>query len=619
MKDSLEHTGSETHLLSILKQVFGFSEFRPHQQNIIEAALEKRDVFAALPTGGGKSLCYQLPSVIRDGLTIVVSPLIALMKDQVDAARTSGIRAGCLNSAMESDERQALYRELYRGEIDLLYIAPERLGMEGTFDRLEDWGCNAIAVDEAHCISEWGHEFRPDYRQLKRIRASFPQIPIMALTATATAHVQEDIIHQLGLINPLTVRSGFDRPEIFYRVEPKRDVLLRIKEFVQDRSGVSGIIYRSTRADVEKTALYLSNKGIPCAAYHAGLSDDLRRENQDSFKTDKVPLIAATVAFGMGINKPDIRFVIHGDLPKSLESYYQETGRSGRDGDSAETLLLWDARDLAKIQWHIDKMENVEEQKRAKDSLRKMIRFADTFACRRRMLLAHFNEEHPGDCGKCDVCRGELETVDATEDARKFLSAMVRTHQRYGRHFLIDILRGNATDRIRERSYQNLPTFGVGSDLSKRYWLAIAGDMEAKGYIFQDEEQYRALFISEEGRELLYGRREFFTIRRVKTKKETRYASTVSLPSDGEGLEEKNAGLFEALRVLRFNKAKEMGKPPYLIFPDRTLRAMASLRPKTNEELLSCPGVGEKKLQAWGTLFLKAIEDFESEASAQGQ
>ena len=593
----------------VLKQVFGFDSYRPHQESIIAAALEGRDVFAALPTGGGKSLCYQLPALIRSGLTVVVSPLIALMKDQVDAARSGGVPAACLNSAMDADERSAVFRDLAARRLKLLYVAPERLAVDGAFERLADWDCSAVAVDEAHCISEWGHEFRPDYRLLSRIRSTFPDIPVTALTATATRRVQDDIIAQLGLKDPFVVRAGFDRPELFYRVEPKRDPLRRIAEFVGARSGRSGIVYRATRADVEKTAAYLRDRGIDAAPYHAGLPDEVRRRNQEDFKTDRIPVICATIAFGMGIDKPDIRFVVHGDLPRSLEAYYQETGRAGRDGDDAEVLLLWSAGDLARARFHIDRMENSQERERAAGSLRTMRLYAGTFACRRKALLAHFDEPHPGNCGGCDVCAGEVESVDATEDARKLLSAAARTGMRYGAHHLVDILRGTLTDKVKQRGHDDLPTFGIGAAETRKHWLAVADDLEALGFVYRDEERYKALVMTDEGRELLYGRREFRSVRRAVDRAESVHTGRLSF--DEADLDDAEKKLFEALRQRRLEEARRIGRPPYMIFPDRTLRAMAVRHPHTPAELLDCPGVGEKKLAHFGEAFLGTIREFD--------
>ena len=601
-----------------MKQVFGFDEYRAHQESIITASLNDRDVFAALPTGGGKSLCYQLPSLVRDGLTVVISPLIALMKDQVDAARAAGVEASYLNSAMEKDERRKVLKALDAGGVRLLYIAPERLAVDGAYDLLSRWGCRAVAVDEAHCISEWGHDFRPEYRQLTRIRERFPGIPITALTATATRRVQDDIISQLGLDDPFILRAGFDRPELFYRVEPKRDVLLRIADFIKARKGRSGIVYRTTRADVEKTAAALRDRGITALPYHAGLPDEIRRNNQEEFKQDRVDVMVATVAFGMGIDKPDIRFVVHGDLPKSLEAYYQETGRAGRDGDDAEVLLLWSAGDMVKTRFHISRMEDSAEREKAEEALRKMARFADTFACRRQVLLGHFDEQHSGSCGGCDVCAGEVESVDATTEARKFLSAAARTGQRYGAHYLVDILRGTDTDKVTERGHESLPTFGVGADKSRKFWLALAGDLEAGGFVYRDEQRYKALTITSEGKDLLFGKRVFRTVRRTEGRRESLHTGTLKLSgTSGEfELSAADKELFENLKNLRFSKAREIGKPPYFIFPDRTLRALAHQRPETGSEMLDCPGVGEKKLETWGDVFLAEIRRFNEEGAA---
>jgi len=604
---------------STLKQIFGFDDFRPHQEAIIKSVLKGQDVFAALPTGGGKSLCYQLPALLRPGLTVVISPLIALMKDQVDAVKAAGVEAGCLNSSMSTEERSRVFRSLNAGKMKLLYIAPERLAIEGSYESLADWGCSAVAVDEAHCISEWGHEFRPEYRQISRIRKILPDIPLIALTATATRRVQNDIISQLGLENPFIVRAGFDRPEIFYRVEPKREALSRITDFVSARKGRSGIIYRATRSDVEKTASHLCNRGINARPYHAGLPDEIRKKNQEDFKTDAVPVIVATLAFGMGIDKPDIRFVVHGDLPRSLEAYYQETGRSGRDGDDAEVLLLWNAQDMAKTMFHINKLTDPGERDRAGESLRRMRLYAGTFACRRKVLLAHFDEQHPGNCGGCDVCAGEVESIDATENARKLLSAAVRTDQRYGAHYLVDIVRGTLTEKVSARGHEKLPTFGIGAEETRKYWLGITDDLESGAFIYRDEERFKALRITEEGKELLFGRREFRTVRRVGGRRESIHTETLKYRSSKGGsdsgeleLSPEDLKLFDVLKTLRYKKAKEIGKPPYVIFPDKTLRALSTIRPHTGEEMLACPGVGEKKLGTWGKLFMSAIRSFEN-------
>ncbi len=588
----------------LLKDLFGFTEFRPNQERIIAASLRGQDVFAALPTGGGKSLCYQLPAMLRSGLTVVVSPLIALMKDQVDAAHTAGLQAAYLNSSQEIGQRAEIHDKLKNRQLKLLYISPERLSVDGVLEALPLWNCVAVAVDEAHCISDWGHDFRPDYRLLSRIRKAYPDIPITAFTATATQRVQNDIIRLLELQKPFTVRASFNRPEIYYRVEPKVNVNRRITEFVKSRAGRSGIVYRATRADVEKTAAFLRDHGCNALPYHAGLPDEIRKENQERFKNDETETIVATIAFGMGIDKPDIRYVVHGDLPKSMEAYYQETGRAGRDGDDAEVLLLWGAADLMKAQFHIQRVRDTGERERASGSLREMALYAQTFDCRRRLILKHFNEVHPGDCNGCDVCRGEVESVDATEDARKILSAAARTGMRYGAHYLVDIVLGNKTEKVKEREHDQLPTFGIGADNNRKYWLALADDMEARGFFFRNEERYKAMEITENGKNLLFGREEFRTIRRTSRTKELIHTGQEKL----DEMDSESLILFEKLRSLRKRLAAEKKIPPYMVFSDRTLRTMVLRRPGNPDELLECAGVGMKKLEAYGKDFIEVFQ-----------
>jgi ATP-dependent DNA helicase RecQ len=534
-------------------------------------------------------------------VTVVVSPLIALMKDQVDAARETGISAGYLNSTLGVPDLRRLYRSLEKKELKLLYLAPERLAAGETLQRLSEWDVSLVAIDEAHCISEWGHEFRPDYRLLSRLRTVLPGVPLAAFTATATRRVQEDVINLLGLREPLVVRASFDRPEIFYRIETKRGLRARIVEFVSARPNASGIIYRATRADVEKTAGWLTARGIDALCYHAGLPDEVRHRNQELFKRDQVRVIVATIAFGMGIDKPDIRYVVHGDLPRTLEAWYQETGRAGRDGDPAEALLLWGGGDLAKTRFHIDRMEDRAEAERASRSLKIMAGVAGSYACRHRAILAHFDEDHHGNCGACDVCAGEVETIDATEDARKLLSAIARTRERFGAHHVVDVVRGVETDKVRQRGHDRLPTFGVGRDGPKKYWLSLVDDLEARGYLYRDEDRFRALRTTGQGRELLFGREEFRTMRRNTEALEPVFVE--ELPFD--------EGLFETLRKLRQELASQRGIPPYMVFSNRTLRSMAAMRPKDAKSLLLCPGVGRKKLEVYGDVFLAEIQAFD--------
>jgi ATP-dependent DNA helicase RecQ len=467
-----------TDLDGALKKHFGFPSFRPNQRDIVEAILAGRDVFAALPTGGGKSLCYQLPAVIREGLTVVVSPLIALMKDQVDGAREDGIAAAYLNSTLSQDGAREVWRELTAGRTRLLYVSPERLSVDSFRAALLRLAPSFFAVDEAHCISEWGHEFRPDYRALGLLRNEFPEVPIAAFTATATAEVQADVVRQLGLRTPFIVRASFDRPEIFYRVGPRAgDGDEQIAAFIAARPGQSGIVYRGSRKQVESTAAFLAARGVSAAPYHAGMEDTERHARQEAFVKDELAVVVATIAFGMGIDKSNVRWIVHGDLPRSLEGYYQETGRAARDGEPADTLLLYAPRDIAAARWHIGKMESSEEQERAETRLREILRYAESGVCRRTTLLAHFGEAHPGACGRCDVCAGEIELVDLTVAAQKVLSAAARTGERFGAHHLADILVGNATDKVMERGHQALPTFGAGRDQDRewcRRWVSHA-------------------------------------------------------------------------------------------------------------------------------------------------
>ncbi|MFW5995587.1 MAG: DNA helicase RecQ [Spirochaetia bacterium] len=614
-------------LRRILKQQFGFADFRPHQREIIEAFTHNCDVFAALPTGGGKSLCFKLPAVADAGLTLVVSPLIALMKDQVDAARAEGIAASFLNSTLDADQARETFRELGAGRVSLLYVSPERLASERFRLSLADFDVRRIAIDEAHCISEWGHEFRPDYRTLGSLRDQFPRAPIAAFTATATHTVQSDIIAQLGLREPLVVRASFDRKEIFYRVEKKRDVEAQIAEFVLGHPEEPGIVYRATRKATEKTADQLRARGVRALAYHAGLSQEERRRRQDEFVRDRTPVIVATIAFGMGIDKSNVRWVVHGDLPKSLEGYYQQTGRAARDGEPAETVLYFSSQDISILRGHIDRTEDDTERARAEAQLAEVLRYVDSGVCRRRQLLAHFDEVHPGDCGACDVCTGEVKTVDATVSAQMLLSAAVRTGQRFGGHHLADIVAGNSTDRVLQLGHNELPTFAVGSDQSKSYWLQLVRDLESAGLLRRGSERTSGFHVTEEGRRVLRNKASFST--RIVEARGTREAVAgsgaigrrrgdrgISWPdgaeADAEGASAAGGeeALFQRLRRLRLKIARERGVPPYTVFSDKSLKVMVRNRPVDSAGLLRCHGVGEHKLHAFGEAFLREIREF---------
>jgi len=593
-----------------LKRLFGFDSFRPNQRRIIEAIEDGRDVFAAMPTGGGKSLCYQLPALLREGFTVVVSPLISLMKDQVDGARENGVPAAFLNSTLGAEEARATWRELAAGRVKLLYVSPERLAMPEFRAALGRLGLSFIAVDEAHCISEWGHEFRPDYRNLGLLRPEFPGLPIAAFTATATPQVQADVVRLLGLREPLVVRASFDRPEIFYRVLRKQAVEEQILDFVARHPGQSGIVYRGTRKATEATAESLARQGVAAVAYHAGLDDETRHARQEAFVRDEVAVVVATIAFGMGIDKSNVRWVVHGDLPRSLEGYYQETGRAARDGEPADTTLFFGPADIASIRWHIQRTESPLERERAEARLKEVLRYVDSGVCRRRHLLAHFDETYEGDCGRCDVCAGEVSLEDATVEARKLLSAAVRTGERFGAHHLADIVTGNATDKVVERGHQRLPTFGAGSGQPRSFWLSLAQDLAAAGYLARGEERTAGYSLTDRGRLLLAGKESFLAPRRPEHSAPAGRRDERSVQEDSAVPRADAEELFQCLKRLRKRLAQARDVPPYVVFSDKTLRAIAASQPATRAAFLRCPGVGERKLEAYGEEFLRAVKEY---------
>ncbi|TVQ20996.1 MAG: DNA helicase RecQ [Spirochaetaceae bacterium] len=610
-------------LTEVLKHSFGFDDFKPNQQHIVESWLSGKDVFAALPTGGGKSLCYQLPALIRDGLTVVVSPLIALMKDQVDAARENGIAAAYLNSSQDAETARAVWRDLAAHRAKLLYVSPERLSSPEFRSAIADFGVSAFAVDEAHCVSEWGHEFRPDYRTLASLRQDFPEAPIAAFTATATRLVQDDIVAQLRLIDPVIVRAGFNRPEITYRVRRKSGVDAQILRFVTEHEAEPGIIYRSTRKATEQTAQVLQERGVSAKAYHAGLDDQVRSDVQEAFVRDDVQVVVATIAFGMGIDKSNVRWILHGDLPKSLEGYYQETGRAGRDGEPADALLLWGPQDIAIIRRHIGNMQVDEERDSAEERLREVLRYVEGRVCRRTALLAHFDEEFPGSCSACDVCLDELTFEDATVPAQKLLSAAVRTGEVFGTHHLVDIVTGTATDKVLERGHEQLPTFGVGEDRNRSYWIALARDLESAGFLTRrqtDSGVPGGLRLSTRGRLLLRGRETFASVQQDASNSATDTGGAASTRAGGRQgarnvpdtapLRSDQKELLRCLKGLRKAIARQRGVPPYMVFSDKTLKVMVKNRPTDPQALLRCHGVGDRKLEAYGEAFLRTIRNY---------
>jgi len=585
----------------VLHDVFGFTEFRPNQREIVEAVLAGRDVFAVMPTGGGKSLCYQLPARLLPGTCVVISPLIALMKDQVDAARANGLAAACLNSSQSGEERAATQEDLRAGRLDLLYVAPERLAAGGFLNSLKSLDLAFFAIDEAHCISEWGHDFRPDYLQLSRLAEEFPGTPIAAFTATATEQVADDIRRKLGLRDPFQIRASFNRKNLFYQITPRDKAHGQILDFLRERQGQSGIIYRTSRKNVENTAAFLSENGIPALPYHAGLESDVRARNQEQFVRDEVPVIVATIALGMGIDKPNVRYVIHADLPKNPEGYYQETGRAGRDGDPAHCLLLYSAGDVSKQMHFIREIPGEEERANAERLLWSMVGMASLHGCRRKRLLAYFGEElEEENCGGCDICTGDAETVDATRDAQMLMSAVVRTGQRFGINHVIDVVTGANTEKIRQFGHDEIKTYGVGKDQPKGHWRFILDNLLGAGALVQVADPYPHLELTEKGDGILRRGETFEVLRQKKSRtRERRAAAAPSGPYDQE--------LFATLKELRTALAQEEGVPPYIIFSDRSLREMAAAWPKDEASMLAVHGVGQSKMERYGAKFLEAI------------
>lgn len=593
-----------------LARVFGYDKFRPHQEDVVDGLLGGEDVFALMPTGGGKSLCYQLPSVMAEGCVVVVSPLIALMKDQVDGARANGIRAACVNSSQSYEARRAAARAYRGGELDLLYLAPERLAGEGFFEKLRQCPTGqpaAFAIDEAHCLSEWGHDFRPDYLALARIRTAFPEVPIGAFTATATERVGEDIVARLGLRDPIRVRASFDRGNLFYEVRSRSDLEGQLVEFLRERRSESGIIYCTTRKAVEGTVAQLQLNGIDARGYHAGMENHEREAAQEAFIRDNCQVIVATVAFGMGIDKADVRFVVHADLPKNLESYYQETGRAGRDGEPAHCLLLYSAGDVVKHRHFSEQVQDAEERSRVLGQLVLMDRFAAIPSCRRRGLLAYFGEHHPGTCGGCDVCNGNYVEIEATSEARIALGTVAETGQRFGAVHLCDVLVGAATAKVRERGHDELRSFGVGGNKSKTYWRKLLGALLAQGLLVHGDDGYPVPNLTTQAEALMRGEGRFVVLEDPDEEVAT---GAVRSRSATVAEEPYNPDLLERLVKLRKEIADREEVPPYVVFSNRTLRAMAGQMPESTREFATLHGVGAAKLEKYGAAFLSLIREF---------
>jgi len=602
------HSGS---IHDTLQNVFGYAAFRSQQQTIIEELIGGDDAFVLMPTGGGKSLCYQIPALHRPGVAIVLSPLISLMKDQVDALQANGVAAAFYNSALGSEAARQVLAKLHAHELDLLYISPERLMSDAFLERLAAIDIALFAIDEAHCVSQWGHNFRPEYQQLGALRYYFPDIPLVALTATADAQTRDDIVHVLGLGKARRHVSGFDRPNIRYTVLEKHKPFDQLLHFLENRVEQAGIVYALSRKRVEEVAGKLQARGIHAQAYHAGLPAAHRQQVQEDFLRDELLVVVATVAFGMGIDKPNVRFVVHYDLPRHIEGFYQETGRAGRDGLDSEALLLFGAQDVGTARRQIENNDNPEQKRIEVHKLNAMVGLAESVTCRRRVLLNYFGDHLGQDCGNCDVCLNPPEQFDATLDAQKALSCVYRLGQSFGVAYVVDVLRGADNERIRSRHHQQLSTYGLGSDRSEQEWTSIIRQLIHHGYLIQDIASYSVLKLTESARPLLRGEQTLQLakprIRELAKKKRSR-ADAVHGPYDEV--------LFDYLRDLRKHIADVQGVPPYIVFGDASLIQMARDKPVDEAGLLNITGVGQHKLDKYGSDFLDAITVYSME---QGQ
>jgi len=589
----------------ILKDIFGYRDFRGDQQAIIEAAVDGRDSLVIMPTGGGKSLCYQIPAMLREGTGLVISPLIALMQDQVTALNENGIAAEFLNSSQSFDEMRAVTARLRRGELQLLYIAPERLNTEHTRALLREIPISMIAIDEAHCVSQWGHDFRHDYLSLGELGTLFPGVPRMAVTATATDRTRAEIVARLELNEPDIYVAPFDRANISYAVQVKTDAKRQLLKFLQARRGEAGIIYCLSRKKTESVAASLCDEGFEALPYHAGLDADVRRENQRRFLVEEGVIIVATIAFGMGIDKPNVRFVAHFDLPKSMESYYQETGRAGRDGEPAAAWMVYGLQDVVRLRQMLDESVAAEEFKRyERYKLDSLLGWCEVTGCRRRPLLAYFGDTLVEDCGNCDGCLVPVVTWDGTEAAQKLLSAVYRTGQRFGAAYIVDVLLGKATDKIEQNGHDQLSVFGIGKDKASATWRSVTRQLVVAGHLRADAERYGALVLTDTSRGVLRGETP------LQFREDPKLPAAVARRSSSpRAVAAEDQDLWEALRDCRQSLASEHGVPAYVIFHDKTLHEMLQYRPQTEAAMLDISGVGQTKLDRYGWQFLEILRE----------
>ncbi len=612
-KEDMDISTSKDTPENILQAVFGYTTFRPLQREIIDRTLANQDSFVLMPTGGGKSLCFQIPAIIKSGVMIVVSPLISLMQDQVNSLRNNGVAAAYYNSSLSSEESRQVLAKLHQDELDLLYIAPERLVTESFLQRLQDINIAGFAIDEAHCVSQWGHDFRPEYVQLNCLKQYFPECPIIALTATADKQTRQDICFQLSLQHAKIFIASFNRPNIRYTIIDKYKPLDQLLHFLKSHEDDVGIVYCTSRKRVEEVAQRLQNRGFSARAYHAGLGNSERKKVLEAFQNDDVQIVVATVAFGMGIDKSNVRYIVHYDMPKHLESYYQETGRAGRDGLPAEVLMLFGVGDIPRLKALIEQNQNDEQRRIELHKLNAMAGFAEAQQCRRRVLLNYFAEDLTEDCGNCDICLNPAEKYDATRDAQIALSCVYRVKQSFGIAHVIDVLMGSEKQKIKQFHHDQLSTFGIGKHLTSKAWYSVFRQLIHLGYLEQDLARFSVLKLTQKARAVLKGEivlqlaKPRIDIEKIKPTKSTKAKTVVDLDFDKK--------LFERLRQLRKQLADKQNVPPFVIFADSALVEMAAKLPNDNEEFLAITGVGEIKLKRYGQVFMDVIGDYLAEES----
>ncbi len=601
---------SQNSASQVLQAIFGYDDFRPYQQDIVDNAIAGGDTLVLMPTGGGKSLCYQIPALVRDGVGIIISPLIALMQDQVNALRQHGVRAAYLNSSLSANDAREVEQQLRSGQLDMLYLAPERLMNERTLQLLEQSPLALFGIDEAHCVSQWGHDFRPEYIQLSILHERFPHIPRMALTATADEPTRNEIIQRLSLEQAKVFISGFDRPNIQYRITEKRNAREQLLRFIRrDHEGDAGIVYCLSRKKVDATAAFLNSKGINAVPYHAGLDQLTRQQHQERFLNEEGLIVVATIAFGMGIDKPNVRFVAHLDLPKSLEAYYQETGRAGRDGLPANAWMVYGLQDVVTLRQMMESGEANEERKRIeRHKLESMLGLCEVISCRRQVLLNYFGDHLDEPCGNCDNCLEPPETWDGSEAAQMALSCVYRSGQRFGVNYVIDVLLGKDIARIKQFGHDQISTYGIGKALDNNQWRSVFRQLVARGLLNTDVEAYGALKLTEKCRPVLKGQQ------RLALRKEKKPEKTSRSRKANNFIRDEQKSLWEALRAKRTSLAKEQKVPPYVIFHDATLMEFTDRRPITQEQMGRISGVGENKLEKYGEAFLDIIRQFEDDA-----